>query len=296
MRFDWYQATIEADTLSVLNSVSKLGSEVINADSMARRYRYDQGFAVCHPQRGVVAHVLAGGNGKNPHAFSSGEDSDSFVDLVRSLWPSQHLVTRMDSAQDFHEVGAYERLLKVSKRIAKDHHLRFPKIEDDLNPIAGRTQYIGGVSSDYRGRLYEKGWEVVQKMTSGQVSAFHGVIYNEASGEYVDPANWVRLELQARPKGEEARRAAAAASPEQAWAFTSWSHHLVNEAMSLELERFYVRTRKFSKDDAAMRWMCRQYGRMLSRRFDDLGDWASVGLEIGSVLKELRDILSSSRK
>lgn len=290
MRFDWYQATIEADPFSVLSSVEKLGSFVEQDDKIARRYRYDQGFSVHHHERGLVARVFWGGNGKNPHAFASGQDTDAFVDLVRSEWPDRHLVTRMDSAEDFYEEGAYDRILRVSKRIAKDHHLQFPKIEDELNPIAGRTQYIGGKKSDYRGRLYEKGWEVVQKSAAfhgGVCTEFHGMVVNELTGEFVDPSMWVRLELQGRPSGEDARRAAAAASPSQAWTFTSWSTDLAEAALNLELERFYVRTRKFSKDEMAFRWMCRQYGAMLTRRCLSLGDWSLVGVEIGDLLNQL---------
>lgn len=296
MRFDWYQATIEADSFSVLSAVEKLGSFVERDDKIAKRYRYDQGFAVHHYERGLVARVFWGGNGKNPHAFSSGQDTDAFVDLVRSEWPDRHLVTRLDSAEDFYEEGAYDRILRVSKRIAKDHRLQFPKIEDELNPIAGRTQYIGGKTSDYRGRLYEKGWEVVQKSAErhgGFCTEFRGMVVNELTGEFIDPSIWVRLELQGRPSGEEARRAAAAASPSEAWTFTSWSTDLAREALSLEMERFYVRTRKFSKDEMAFRWMCKQYGAMLTRRLLSAGDWAAVGRDIGLMIGQSKSSSSN---
>jgi hypothetical protein len=111
-------------------------------------------------------------------------------------------------------------------------------------------------------------------------------VRNYATGEDIRPEDWVRLELQARPQGEEARRLASVATPEQAWTFTDWSQHLAREAMALDLERFYVRTRKVSKDEEAMRWMCQQYGGMLSRFQADVGDWACVGLELGRIIQE----------
>lgn len=293
MRFDWYQTTIEAEPREVVETIAKLGHELRPADSLARRYRYNQGWAVHHNQRGVVAHVMAGGNGDKPHAFASSDETDAFVSLVRTEWPDRHLVTRMDSAQDFNEEGAYGRLRRVSRRIAKEHRLRFPKIEDVLDPTAGRTQYIGSPSSDYRGRLYEKGWEQVQKLLALFKTKLPGIgadsivsVRNEATGEDVRPQDWVRLELQARPKDEDARRLAAVATPEQAWGFTDWSQHLAREAMALDLERFYIRTRKVSKDEEALRWMCQQYGGMLTRQKLDLGDWACVGLEIGRIIEE----------
>lgn len=292
MRFDWYQTTIDAAPTAVLESVAKLGHEVRPCDGIARKHRYRQGWAVHHHARGVVATVFAGGNGDKPHAFATSEHTDEFVSLVRELWPENHLVTRMDAAQDFNEQGAYNRLRRVARRVAKAHRMCFAKIEDTLNPAAGRTQYIGSQTSDYRARLYEKGLEVVGRLDvvrKGQVEAVNiSAVTNELTGELIVPANWVRLELQARPKGEEARRLAATATPEQAWGFTEWSHELAKEAMALELERIYMRTHKVSKDEEALRWMCQQYGGMLTRLCADLGGWECVGLSIGDTVKLLQ--------
>lgn len=98
------------------------------------------------------------------HALASSDHTDSFVDLVRTEWPERHLVTRMDAAQDFNEERCYDRLRRVSRGVAKRHRLSFPQYADPLNPKAGRTQYIGSPKSDYRVRLYEKGWEQCGKV------------------------------------------------------------------------------------------------------------------------------------
>lgn len=294
MRFDWYQATIEDKPTDVVGMLAKLGHEVRVADGPAKAYRYKQGWEVHHNERGVVARVFAGGNGDKPHAIASSDETDAFVDLVRNEWAGRHLVTRMDAAQDFNEAGAYRRLRRVARKVAKDHRLGFPSISDELNAKAGRTQYIASPKSDYRARLYEKGWEQVAKLQALFKATTRAVIEvekfitvrNYATGEDIRPEDWVRLELQARPQGEEARRLASVATPEQAWTFTDWSQHLAREAMALDLERFYVRTRKVSKDEEAMRWMCQQYGGMLSRFQADVGDWACVGLELGRIIQE----------
>lgn len=94
----------------------------------------------------------------------------------------------------------------------------FPRHRDELNPEAGETQYIGSRKSPYLGRLYEKGWEQLSKIQAvfkGQLGSVDQIL-NTVTGDYVNPADWVRLELQARPKGEEARRLAAIATPEEA--------------------------------------------------------------------------------
>lgn len=293
MRFDWYQTTIETDPREAVLTLAKLGHELRPADSLAKRYRYSQGWAVHHNLRGVVAHVFAGGNGDKPHAYASSEATDDFVSLVRQEWPDRHLVTRMDAAEDFNEEDGFDRIRPVARRIAKRHRLSFPKYEDDLNPTAGRTQYLGSPSSDYRARLYEKGWEQVSKLLAlfpGGAGADMAdkvtTIRNEATGEDVRPQDWTRLELQVRPRQEEGRRLAATVSPEQAWGFTEWAHELAQEAMALDLERICIRTRKVSKDEEALRWMCQHYGAMLTRLRADLGDFACVGLEIGRIIEE----------
>lgn len=294
MKFDWYQTTIHHDPMQVLSTISKLGHEVRPNDGIAKAYRYKQGFEVHHHQRGVIATVLMGGNGDHPHAWATSDDAPAFADLVRNEWPDHHLVTRLDAAEDFVEAGAYERLRKVCRKVAKGHRLRFSQQADELNPMAGRTQYIGSPQSDYRGRLYEKGFEMVGKLDA-QLQALHlstkaiSSIVDESTGRIVNPSDWIRLELQARPKQEDGRRKAAYASPEQAWTFTSWTNDLAKEALALDLERYYVRTRKISKDDAAMRWMCKQYASMLRRQHDDLGSWDMVGREIARVIQEVRN-------
>lgn len=289
MRFDYYAARVEADPRFVIPHLQKLGHELRPCDGLAKAYRYRQGFQVHHHQKGVVATVLMGGkNGAHPFAFASSDATDAFVDLVRTSWPDQHLPSRMDPAQDFNDSSAFQRLRKISREVAKARRLAFPAISDALNPNAGRTQYLGSPGSDYRVRLYEKGWEQVKKLgvvdPGGLPDDFR--ILNEGTGELVKPGDWVRLEGQCRPQGEEARRLAAVATPEQAWGFTAWMHDLAKRAMAIDLERLYMRTRKRSTDEQALLWMCSQYSNMLQRLRADLGDWQSVGLTIGDIISE----------
>lgn len=288
MRFDWYQTTIEEKPLPALEKLSKLGDEVRPADGMAKCYHYTQGWAIHSNTRGIVAHVFAGGNGGKVHALASSDHTDAFVDLVRNEWADLHLVTRMDAAQDFNEERCYDRLRRVTRRIAKRHRLSFPQYSDALNPAAGRTQYIGSPKSDYRARLYEKGWEqvgkVVEQLKCGDPKSFQ-FIHNTATGETVRPQDWTRIELQVRPRQEDARRLAATLTPEQAWGCTDWAREMAQEAMALDLQKIVMRTRKLSADDEAMRWMCRHYGNMLHRLQADLGSWDCVGLQIGETLR-----------
>lgn len=285
MRPDWYQATVEDDPSRVLETVGKLGHKLNPADQLARRYRYEQGFAVEHNDQGVVAHVFVGGNGGNPHVLATSDAADAAMTMLRTEWPSRHLVTRVDPCQDFVEPGGYDRLRAVALKVAQEHRMRFAQHVDDLNPNAGRTQYIGSPSSEYRGRLYEKGLEVIGKQ-GRKLQDVAGLVLDIGTGELVQPQDWNRLELQARPKGELARRFAAEASMEQIWGMTDWAHELAREALALELERGFIRTRKQSKDEEALRWMCQQYGAVLTRRHGAHAGWAGVGEEIGKIIAQ----------
>lgn len=290
MKFDWYQATISDSPMRVLQQIGKLGDEIRPNDRVGKMYRYTQGFEI-HKAGHVVACVAMGGQGEgSAHAWATSDNAPPFADLVRNEWPEAHAVTRLDACEDFIDGTAFRRLCGVGRKVAKAHRVRFPSVSDELNPTAGRTQYLGAPSSEYRGRIYEKGWEVITKARGGALRAEEGAcesIRVPGIDRDCHPSEWVRMELQARPKDRIARVLAASATPEQVWTFTGWAHDLAREALALQLERFYIRQRKHTTDERALRFMCGQYGKMLSRLHADLGDWSCVGLQIGEVLAEL---------
>lgn len=284
MIFDYYSSTIDAPPEVVLNTLRQLGHELEDATSLARSYRYQQGFRVKHQRYGTVATVCMGGNGSRTLAFASGENTEEFVQLVRSEWTDNHFVTRADPAQDFIQPKSFNKLQKVCKTIAKANRLQFPAFSDALNPTAGRTQYIGSPSSNFRARLYEKGYEQLARMKWHPV----GLRFRTPEGELVEPDNWVRLELQVRPQGEAAKHLAAHATPEEFWGFSHWTHELAAKTMALNLERITLRQHKHLANDEKLRWMCKMYGNALQNLRDDVGDWKAVGMTIGELLQEVR--------
>jgi hypothetical protein len=299
MRFDWYQATIQGRPREVLALIAKLGQSVERNDLAARTVRGSQGWDVIAQGR-PVAHVVAGGQfgDTRVHAWATSDDAAPFADLVRQEWPQEHLPTRLDPCQDFVDGKAFKRLSRVGRKIAIKHRTKFPRMADALNPTAGQTQYIGSPRSEFRARIYEKGWEVVNKaMASMGRQAFKPEDITSIRVPGIDlqchPSEWVRAELQARPKGEAARRAAAIATPEEVWTMTDWSRDFAKEALALDLERAYIRQRKISTDEKALRFMCSQYGNVLARLQLELGDWSCVGLTIGEILSQLAQERSS---
>lgn len=298
-RFDWYQATVRQPVGLVLETLAKLGDSTAPADGLARKLRYQQGVDVMHQSRGKVASILWGGHndpeGERPHVLASSDATDAFVDAVRTEWPDCHTVTRMDAAHDFNEPNCYDRLRPILRDVAKEHRVGFEQIADELKADAGRTQYMGSRKSDYRVRCYEKGYQVSQHLAEIMARNHPGlkpepwkIVVNEASGECILPENWTRIEVQVRPPTKEARTLAATASPEQAWTFSPWTAEVAKRTLALDLERMYIRTKKTSKDDNALAFMCEQYGGIMARFADKLGGWSALGEHLEKVVASRR--------
>lgn len=283
MRFDWYEGAILDDPVKALQEVRKLGHELKPCDGLAKTRSFRQGFQVMHRERGTVAIVMMGGNDRKDgrdylHAWASGENTDDFCALVRDRWPGNHLVSRADPAEDFIEEGITKRMLPIMKRVAKRHRLKFARRMDMIDKTAGLTQYMGADSSDYKVRGYEKGFEQVGKLDV--VLARKGLrlpredmlITNTETGEMIRPQDWFRLELQMRPRQEDARRALAELTPTEAWGCTAWTRELAQEAMALDLERIVMRTRKHTAFDMSIAWACRQYGRVFEQLAHEKGE------------------------
>lgn len=289
MRFDYYAATIEDDPKRVMDTLGKLGHYIEPSHQLAKAYHYTDGYSVMSNDSGLVCRVFTK-EGQRPYAFASSDATEAFVDAVRTEWTDRHLVTRLDPCQDFYDGKARRKLTGLMRRMAKDRRMRLRVIYDPLDPTAGQTTYLGSETSEYRMRTYDKGWEVYGRLQNKIGRGYEipkDIAFNVAGGIEVQADNWIRAELQARPKDEEARRCAATCTPEQAWGLTDWTHELARKAFSLELERIYVRAHKRSKDDEAIRWMLRQYRGPLERMLGDLGGWDCVGLTLGEILKEI---------
>jgi len=269
MRFDWYAATIDAHPMTVVGTLRReFGAEVRPTHGL---HGYTHGFDLVGPH-GTMAKVLAGGANGNPHAWASGEDTDRFVQLVRAEWPLEHTVSRMDAAEDFQGPGSWDRLNAECLEVADRLRLRVSQAGDYHRLEDGRTLYVGSRKAAVFVRLYEKGKQLRAKVTQG--------------AELI-PADWCRLEAQVRPQ-KDARKAAAFATPEQAWGFAGWTHDLAARCMALDVPRVQMNVWRESDDDRAFAFMVRQYGHMLERLRRDLGSWDCVGLQIGDAVADLR--------
>jgi len=271
MRFDWYQATIPDDPITVVEAVLghlAPGGEVRQGRGL---HGYGQSFTVSRADGDRAALILCGGNnGARPNAQATGAQAHEFASLVRELWPA-HKVTRFDAAEDMAGEGAYETLEAVCRTLARERSLKGRAIVPD-DVADGRTYYIGAAASDVRTRLYDKTAEQRRHLPPER----HDEI----------PDHWVRIEAQVRPR-KEAGFVAATLTPEQAWGCSAWTHELARRLFSLDVARVEMQAGRESDHERAYRFMLQQYGPTLRRMLADLGSWDCVGLTIGDDLARI---------
>lgn len=300
--FDWYTANISDHPKTVLDASHRLGHSIIENRGVAFQYHRKAGYQVFDANENSVATVLFNDwDDQETIAFATSDFAVPFSSMVREIWPDKHTVTRLDSCADFFGTASYKKLERIGFKIAKKHDLKYDPRGDPLHPECGKTQYIGGKSSNFRTRLYEKGLHLISTtpqiqlmvkagMNPSEISclSFNGIQINNLSG-------WVRLELQARPDGEYARKVAATVTPEEAWFMTQWTSELANNALSLDLQRLHVRFQKQSSDERAFHFMCTQYAAVLERQYAELGSYECLGRTIMDTIQNYRQLQKMGR-
>jgi hypothetical protein len=146
---------------------------------------------------------------------------------------------------------------------------------DHLLTKEGRTLYLGSPSSACRLRLYDKADELRAKYSADPVR-LQDV-----------PANLTRLEAQIRPQTKDQKLSFASIEPLQAMGSSAWLRAVWLGVAGLELDPVQVtKPWRASDDDRAWSYLLAQYGGLLRRRFEVLGDWPCVGLQLGHDLEE----------
>lgn len=253
-RLDWMQATILEDVDTITETLAgSLGGDVVPGRGL-NGYRASN---IIKRHDETLARVLYGGNG-NPHLIASGVATDDVVPVLRTAWAGIHEVTRMDSAQDFDQLGGYDSVRAVLVDLHERSGISKFEIESTKNGVRSRTIYLGSPSSRVRVRLYEKGM-------------FEHQLGNEEAS-----LGWFRLEAQIRPTGD-ARVAAAQLDASEAWGLSSWTQELASRVMGLDVERVTMRQRREPDYARAVEAMRRQYGGVLARALAVEGSWDAVG-------------------
>lgn len=270
-RFDWYQASIQAHVSDLLEAFAELdeGVQVVNG-------RGHHGYA--HESRleglqGTIARVWHSGSHERPHAVLSGEMAQAGAEVIRVNWPD-HKVSRVDACEDFAD-PVFDRIQGAMLDVAAKGGIRVDTRGDHLLTKQGRTLYLGSVKSAVRARLYDKAAELRAKFAADPVRLAQV------------PEHLVRFEAQVRPASDKAKRAFATIEPMDVMGSAAWLREVWANVAGIECAPVQAgKGWRQADDDRAWSYLLSQYGGLLQRRKGELGDWACVGLQIGSDLVE----------
>ena len=199
MKFDYYSATVwgrdengPSGTNLFDEDVAFFASEFrgTTIERLSARNGYEFGCSIRRGEDQILACFTGGSGGaaRSSH-FEAASSANEVYPVFKSRFPD-HMVSRVDVAEDYTGEGAWEKLEALITRVCHDYGVSMaPYGEGHLRPdgtrdaLKGRSWYCGSKSSPFRAVLYEKGKEQLSK------------------GVLADP-NWVRLEIRVRPQKE----------------------------------------------------------------------------------------------
>lgn len=272
LRFDAYTATTQAakpaDLVQLVADVVPV-SEGWTLRQGKGFHTFGERIAFKGADGGEFASVSWGGRqGERAMIEVKGEHTPKAVEALRSRFP--HRCTRVDSCADFDAPRAFQRLLRACQQVKRAHRIIGGKAGDwDDFPEKGRTLYLGAKTSPVRLRLYEKG--------------------KQPEYAHLARPNWARIEVQVRP-AKEAKSEFAALSAQEVWGASKWSRDLAALVLAEHVDPHPAGTTyRLTERDAALRWMCKQYGAHLVSLADDLGGWDCLGLTLREMLREVKE-------
>jgi DNA relaxase NicK len=266
VRFDAYSATtLEAKNTEILHLLSQCG-DMHDMHQGKGFHTFGERVGVKNDQGIEWASVQWGGRqGERVMLEVKGESTPKVVEAFRERY--QHRCTRVDACADFDASGAFNRLLDACLTVKAKHQLLGERQGDwEDFPERGRTLYLGARKSVTRVRLYEKG--------------------RQPEYRHLEKPDWVRIEVQVRP-AKDAKASFSTITPFDAWGASTWTRELAASVLQEHIDPHPAGTvYRRTSTDAAISWMCQQYGAHLLDLANALGGWDCVGLTLGEIIKE----------
>lgn len=208
---DWFAATIQTPATYLLQALDQALPECDRRDLKRGRNGFTYGVEYVERETEErIVHVDHGGQNPMPHLSASGKHATR----ARAVLAAAGLVarvTRVDSALDFHGATVFDDLVQLilQRRAAPTFRGTLPAInqQGDWIHSQARTLYLGRRQSRVMIRLYEK---TAEQLAHGAVDV---------------PSDWVRLELEYKPDGDE-RFTAATLDSDEIWGASGWTRDL----------------------------------------------------------------------
>lgn len=267
VRFDAYTATTRSPDLSKI-----MGMCWFPADGVKHgrgHHGFEERISFVGQDGAEAASVQHGGShGDLVMIEVKGERTPEVVNRLRQT-VEHHRCTRVDSCIDFDEPGSFDYLLGHCIEVKKGHKLKGSKAGDwDDYPEDGRTLYLGAPTSAVRARLYEKG--------------------RQPEYRFAERPDWARMEVQVRPM-KEAKETYSTLDARGVWGASKWTRELAGRILAAELTPMPAGTvRKQTSRDAAIRFMCKQYGAHLLSLIHELGSADKLGWHLFEQIKNSR--------
>jgi hypothetical protein len=273
-RFDWYQVTVDAPVPDIRACLGQLVEHPVWEPQKRGKQGYGFSDHLQGPD-GTAAMLWWGGTHAFPHVVLSGAESHEGAMLLRSEWPEQQAVTRVDSCIDYAEPDAYDRLQDLALTVASAERIKVGTAGDHLLTMKGRTCYLGAPSSHTRLRIYDKAEQLRE------------VFKNDPVKLETVPQHQARFECQVRPQTSKGRYACSKASPLEVMGSARWMRKLMGLVAQVDLEPLQVgKVWRQADDQRAYTALLAQYGGLLKHVYEDAGSWECVGLQIGHDLAE----------
>jgi hypothetical protein len=191
------------------------------------------------------------------------------AEKMRGAYPG-HSVTRVDVCEDFQGQATFERMVPLLLELADEFKLSVRHVGDWHRAEKGRTLYLGAGASAVQVRVYEKG---------------------RKEGPPANP-DWVRVEIQVRPKGRVQRAAWGGVTPVGAWGASRWAACLAERVLGVEEIAAGVKVgTEYQKTDRERKeyWMARQYQGLIAEWEEELGSPEEVGRYLVALARRTRE-------
>jgi hypothetical protein len=269
LQFDWYEGTVYEQAFDdVAYTLGRQISRVFELKPARPAMNYYHGTAITVFGRPVV--TLSHGGNPGTHFKVTGQDSVQVTEIIRELFT--HEVSRCDIRLDYKSPTIFDNLWEMMEELAKSRTLSIGRLGDWDYGIKGRTGTIGSRKSETFARLYEKGKK-----------------------EKEDP-EWVRLELEIKPKRQKTRLEVSRAPIDQLWGMSVWSQLLASELM--DYTPYLIEKEVWQKSDLEKRKtsMYNQYGNTLNEMIEASVSPEMLGIQIVAELSDHRRRTRKGRK